>query len=353
MLNKKNVAVIFGGRSSEHDISCISATTIIENIDTELYNLHLIGITKEGAWLKVNSTEEIKNKTWTESKVTAIISPDVSHNGILYIENNQMTLQTIDVIFPVLHGLYGEDGTIQGLFEMSNIPYVGCGVIASGLSMDKFFTKVIVERLGIRQAQFVPVFKRHLNDMDKVVAKVEASLSYPVFVKPSNAGSSVGVSKAYNREELIDALNLAAIHDKKILVEETIIGRELECAVLGSSDIKASGVGEVVAAADFYDFDAKYNNNESKTDLSPVLPEGAEDKIRENAIKIFRAVDGFGLARIDFFLTKDTNEVVFNELNTLPGFTSISMYPMLWAKQGIEKKELLSTLIEMAYERNA
>ena len=163
MLNKKNVAVIFGGRSSEHDISCISATTIIDNIDTELYNLHLIGITKEGAWLKVNSTEEIKNKTWTESKVTAIISPDVSHRGILYIEDNQMTLQTIDVIFPVLHGLYGEDGTIQGLFEMSNIPYVGCGVIASGLSMDKFFTKVIVERLGIRQAQFVPVFKRHLD----------------------------------------------------------------------------------------------------------------------------------------------------------------------------------------------
>lgn len=348
---KKNVAVIFGGQSSEHDISCISATTIIENIDTTLYNLHLIGITKDGRWLKVNNTDEIRNKTWTDSKVTAIISPDVSHKGILYIENNQIVQQNIDVIFPVLHGLYGEDGTIQGLFEMSNIPYVGCGVIASGLSMDKFFTKVIVERLGIRQAQFVPVFKRQLRDMDKVISKIEAALDYPVFVKPSNAGSSVGVSKAYNKEELINALNLAAIHDKKILVEETIIGRELECAVLGNTDIKASGVGEVVAAADFYDFDAKYNNNESKTDLSPDLPEGAEDTIRENAIKIFRAVDGFGLARIDFFLTKDTNEVVFNELNTLPGFTAISMYPMLWDKQGINKKELLTALIEMAPER--
>lgn len=352
MNNKKNVAVIFGGQSSEHDISCISASTIIDNIDRDLYDLFLIGITKDGRWLKVNNTQEIRDGIWLSSDTTAVISPDVSHKGILYIKDDKITHQTIDVIFPVLHGLYGEDGTIQGLFEMSTIPYVGCGVIASGLSMDKFFTKVIVERLGIRQARFVPVFKRQLVDMDNVIGKIEAALSYPVFVKPSNAGSSVGVSKAYNKEELINALNLAAIHDKKILVEETIIGRELECAVLGSKDIKASGVGEVVAAADFYDFDAKYNNNESKTDLSPVLPEGIEDEIRNNAVKIFRAVDGFGLARIDFFLTKDTNEVVFNELNTLPGFTAISMYPMLWEKQGLNKKELLTTLIEEANTRN-
>ena len=352
MNNKKNVAVIFGGQSSEHDISCISASTIIDNIDRDLYDLFLIGITKDGRWLKVNNTQEIRDGIWLSSDTTAVISPDVSHKGILYIKDDKITHQTIDVIFPVLHGLYGEDGTIQGLFEMSTIPYVGCGVIASGLSMDKFFTKVIVERLGIRQARFVPVFKRQLADMDNVIGKIEAALSYPVFVKPSNAGSSVGVSKAYNKEELINALNLAAIHDKKILVEETIIGRELECAVLGSKDIKASGVGEVVAAADFYDFDAKYNNNESKTDLSPVLPEGIEDEIRNNAVRIFRAVDGFGLARIDFFLTKDTNEVVFNELNTLPGFTAISMYPMLWEKQGLNKKELLTTLIEEANTRN-
>lgn len=352
MNNKKNVAVIFGGQSSEHDISCISASTIIDNIDRDLYDLFLIGITKDGRWLKVNNTQEIRDGIWLSSDTTAVISPDVSHKGILYIKDDKITHQTIDVIFPVLHGLYGEDGTIQGLFEMSTIPYVGCGVIASGLSMDKFFTKVIVERLGIRQARFVPVFKRQLVDMDNVIGKIEAALSYPVFVKPSNAGSSVGVSKAYNKEELINALNLAAIHDKKILVEETIIGRELECAVLGSKDIKASGVGEVVAAADFYDFDAKYNNNESKTDLSPVLPEGIEDEIRNNAVRIFRAVDGFGLARIDFFLTKDTNEVVFNELNTLPGFTAISMYPMLWEKQGLNKKELLTTLIEEANTRN-
>lgn len=352
MNNKKNVAVIFGGQSSEHDISCISASTIIDNIDRDLYDLFLIGITKDGRWLKVNNTQEIRDGIWLSSDTTAVISPDVSHKGILYIKDDKITHQTIDVIFPVLHGLYGEDGTIQGLFEMSTIPYVGCGVIASGLSMDKFFTKVIVERLGIRQARFVPVFKRQLVDMDNVIGKIEAALSYPVFVKPSNAGSSVGVSKAYNKEELINALNLAAIHDKKILVEETIIGRELECAVLGSKDIKASGIGEVVAAADFYDFDAKYNNNESKTDLSPILPEGIEDEIKNNAVKIFRAVDGFGLARIDFFLTKDTNEVVFNELNTLPGFTAISMYPMLWEKQGLNKKELLTTLIEEANTRN-
>ncbi len=350
---KKNIAVVFGGQSSEHDISCISAATIIDNIDKDLYELYLIGITKEGKWLKVNSLDDLKSGAWKNSTTSALISPDVSHKGILYIEDNKLTYQNIDVIFPVLHGLYGEDGTIQGLFEMSHIPYVGCGVIASGLSMDKFFTKVIVERLGIRQATFVPVFKRQLKDMDKVIAKVENTLSYPVFVKPSNAGSSVGVSKAHDRDELIKALNLAAIHDSKILVEETIVGRELECAVLGvTDDIKSSGVGEVLAAADFYDFDAKYNNNESKTDLSPVLPEGKEEEIRESAIRIFRAVDGFGLARVDFFLTKDTHEVIFNELNTLPGFTSISMYPMLWAKQGLEKKELLTTLIEMAYKRH-
>ena len=228
---------------------------------------------------------------------------------------------------------------------------MGCGVLASAVSMDKVYTKVIVDALGIRQADYVVVSKRELQDMESAVTKVEKKLAYPVFVKPSNAGSSQGVSKAHDREELEKALLLAVKHDRKILVEETIIGREIECAVLATDDVRASGVGEILAAADFYDYEAKYNNPESKTVIGPKLPEGAEEKVREAAVQIFRAVDGFSLARVDFFLQKDTDEVIFNEINTLPGFTSISMYPMLWEAKGIDKKELVEKLIETAYQR--
>lgn len=350
-MSKKTVAVLFGGQSSEHEVSCISATTIISNINTEKYEVRMIGITKDGRWLKVDKVEDIVSGEWKNSKVTAVISPDTEQRGILYTEDGRHTNEKIDVIFPAMHGLYGEDGTIQGLFELSHIPYVGCGVLASAVSMDKLYTKIIVDTLHIRQAQYVPVLKNQLSDMDGVVARVEEKLSYPVFVKPSNAGSSQGVSKAHNRAELVAALELAVKHDRKILVEETIIGREIECAVLGGKEVKASGVGEILAASDFYDYEAKYNNPESKTVISPELPEGVTEQVRQAAVEIFTAVDGFGLSRVDFFVEKDTNEVVFNEINTLPGFTSISMYPMLWAKQGIEKSQLIETLIEMAYER--
>ena len=350
-MSKKTVAVLFGGQSSEHEVSCISATTIISNINTEKYEVRMIGITKDGRWLKVDKVEDITSGEWKNSKVTAVISPDTAQQGILYTENGNHSIEKIDVIFPAMHGLYGEDGTIQGLFELAHIPYVGCGVLASAVSMDKLYTKIIVDTLHIRQAQYVPVLKKQLEDMDTVVARVEEKLSYPVFVKPSNAGSSQGVSKAHDRAELVAALELAVKHDRKILVEETIIGREIECAVLGGKEVKASGVGEILAAADFYDYEAKYNNPESKTVISPELPEGVTEKIRKAAVEIFTAVDGFGLSRVDFFVEKGTNEVVFNEINTLPGFTSISMYPMLWAEQGIEKAQLIETLIEMAYER--
>lgn len=350
-MSKKTVAVLFGGQSSEHEVSCISATTIISNINTEKYDVRMIGITKDGRWLKVDKVEDITSGEWKNSKVTAVISPDTAQQGILYTEDGNHSIEKVDVIFPAMHGLYGEDGTIQGLFELAHIPYVGCGVLASAVSMDKLYTKIIVDTLHIRQAQYVPVLKHQLTDMDAVVARVEEKLSYPVFVKPSNAGSSQGVSKAHDRAELIVALELAAKHDRKILVEETIVGREIECAVLGGKEVKASGVGEILAAADFYDYEAKYNNPESKTVISPELPEGVTEKVRKAAVEIFRAVDGFGLSRVDFFVEKDTNEVVFNEINTLPGFTSISMYPMLWAEQGIEKSQLIENLIEMAYER--
>ena len=348
---KKTVAVIFGGRSSEHEVSCVSATTIIQSIDREKYDVQLIGITKEGKWLWVDTVEAIKDGSWKNADQMAVVSPDAGEKVILKIRGQQVEKVPVDVIFPAMHGLYGEDGTIQGLFEMAQIPYVGCGVLASAVSMDKWYTKIVVDTLGIRQAQYVPVAKADLADMEAVIERVETKLAYPVFVKPSNAGSSCGVSKASDREGLKEALYLAAEHDRKILVEETIVGRELECAVLGGRQPKASGIGEILAAAEFYDYEAKYHNAESKTVISPELPAGVEEKIRESAVRIFKAVDGYGLSRVDFFLEEGTNEIVFNEINTLPGFTGISMYPMLWEAKGIGKEALVEKLIQLACTR--
>ena len=352
-MNKKNIAIVFGGRSSEHEVSCMSVVTIAKAVNAEKYNSYYIGITKEGHWLLADGIESISDGSWRDSKVSAIISPDTKKELMLTdSENNIKESVEIDVVFPVLHGMYGEDGTIQGLFEMAQIPYVGCGVFASAASMDKFYTKVVVDTLGIRQAQYVPVLKNELSDMDNVVKRVEDLLTYPVFVKPSKAGSSKGVSKAASRDELVDAIKLAAMHDYKILVEEEIVGRELECAVLGYGDgTKASGVGEILAAAEFYDFDAKYNNAESKTVIGPDLPEGKEEEIRKAAVAIFNALDGFGLSRVDFFMENGTDSIVFNEINTLPGFTNISMYPMLWNAKGYDIETLVDTLIDMATER--
>lgn len=347
---KKNIAVIFGGRSSEHEVSCVSAATVIRSLDEEKYNVILVGITKDGRWLLVDKLKDIEDGSWRESKVNAIISPDTQDKALVLLAEGTYRLQPVDVIFPVLHGLNGEDGTIQGLFEMAEIPYVGCGVLASAVSMDKVYTKIIVEDLGIRQAQFVHIRRSDLADMEDALDRAEAKLSYPMFVKPSRAGSSVGVSKAEDRAELSEALIKAAEHDRNILVEETIVGREVECAVLGGKDVKASGVGEILAAADFYDYDAKYNNEESETLINPPMPEETREEIRTSAAEIFKAVDGYGLSRVDFFIAEN-GEVVFNEINTLPGFTSISMYPMLWAAQGIETPALADELIRLAEER--
>ena len=325
-MSKMNLVALFGGQSSEHVVSCMSVQNVVANIDTEKYNVILVGITEEGHWVKVNSTEEIKNDTWRESKVSAVLSPDAKEKCLLVMEDGKVEKVTVDVVFPVLHGLYGEDGTVQGILELARIPYVGCGVLASAVSMDKMSTKVIVNSLGIRQAAFVAVFKEEMNDMDAITAKIEGAFPYPVFVKPSNAGSSKGVSRANNREELIEALNEAARHDRRILVEEMIVGHEVECAVYGGGleEVQASGVGEILAAADFYDFEAKYYNAESKTVIDPELPGNTAEIVREAAIKIFKGVDGYGLSRVDFFVEADGG-VVFNEINTLPGFTAISM----------------------------
>ena len=349
-MSKQNLAVIFGGQSSEHEISCMSASNIIQCIDAQRYNIILVGITTEGHWVEAADLNAVQDGSWRQSKTSIVLSPDATRKGLYRMsEDEKVQFVHLDVIFPVLHGLYGEDGTVQGLFKLAGIPFVGCGLFASAAGMDKLYTKIIVDTLGIRQAKYVPVYKEELPKMDEVVARVESALEYPVFVKPSRAGSSKGVNKAANREQLKNALIEAADNDRKILVEETIIGREVECAVLGNLDVKASGVGEILSADEFYDFDAKYYNSESKTLVDPPMPENMREQIREDAVKIFMALDGRGLSRVDFFLTE--SGVVFNEINTLPGFTAISMYPMLWEAQGIPKKELVQKLIDLAFER--
>ena len=369
-MEKKKIALIFGGQSSEHDVSCVSATTVAGVLDKDKYDITFIGITKDGHWILVEDFNQIADRSWEKEVVQAsdeeskkraleklpraIISPDSAHR-LLIRRGEAYEVRDIDVAFPVLHGLYGEDGTIQGLFEMAHLPYVGCGHLASAITMDKFFTKVIADDIGVQQADYVGVRDYEITDdkMDEVVERIEAKREYPMFVKPSCAGSSVGITKAHNREELIKGLKLAADNDSKILVEETISGREIECAVFGyGSNAFATGVGEILAAAEFYDFDAKYNNAESKTILDPELPEGKLEEIRDTALRIYRACDCFGFARVDFFLEKDTNRVVFNEINAIPGHTAISMYPMLMDRAGHSMSEYVDRLIEMAYERH-
>ncbi|HHX60512.1 MAG TPA: D-alanine--D-alanine ligase [Epulopiscium sp.] len=344
---KRNIVVLFGGQSPEHEVSLKSATTIIQNIDKEKYNIYPIGITKEGKWLLYQGEiKGIVDNKWIKKGVPTIISPDATHKGIIILKDEPLFVE-IDMIFPVLHGSNGEDGTIQGLFQMAQIPYVGCGVLSSAVSMDKGVTKIIADAYNIPQAKYVIVRTNKLDNTDKIISKIESVFPYPYFIKPANAGSSVGISKANNKEELIQGLHLAAKYDTKILVEETIVGREVETAALGNEDVQISGVGEIIAGAEFYDYDAKYNNAESKTVVNADLPDEIKEQIRTYAKRIFKAVDGKGLARIDFFVTRD-NKVIFNEINTLPGFTSISMYPMLWKAQGIETPELVEKLINLA-----
>lgn len=351
-MNRKTAVVLFGGQSSEHVVSCMSVVNVINHMNREKYDLLLIGITEEGRWIKTESVEDIVSGSWREGTTGAVISPDATRQSVMLIDGDHVEYVKADVVFPVLHGLFGEDGTVQGLLELARIPYVGCGVLASAVSMDKLYTKIVVDDLGVGQAAYVPVMRSDLSDMAAVVSRVEAKFSYPVFVKPSNAGSSRGVARAEDREELEAALIEAAKHDRKILVEEMIQGREIECAVFGGglAPVEASGVGEILAAAEFYDFDAKYYNSDSRTVVNPELPGDAAERVREAAKAIFKAVDGYGLARVDFFVKED-GSVVFNEINTLPGFTAISMYPMLWETAGIDKDQLVDRLMDHAFDR--
>ena len=355
----KNLLLLFGGQSTEHEVSCRSVLTVAKAVNREKYRLFFVGITKAGEWISVENTGKIEDGSWREGKKRAVLLPDAGLKSLVFFEEGGSSkLEKVDIVFPVLHGKAGEDGTVQGLLELAEIPYVGCGVLSSAISMDKVSTKLAVEKAlakqGVRQANYIAL--RHSEWMkekrkEEICTEVEEELRYPVFVKPSNAGSSCGVSKAENREGLLKAVDLALTVDRRVLIEECIKGRELECAVFSGAagEVSASSVGEIKAAAEFYDYDAKYNNPDSQTDINPELPEGVEERIQKAAKSVFLAVDGFSLSRVDFFFTGE--EIVFNEINTMPGFTSISMYPMLFHKAGWNIEDLVEKLISSAENR--
>ncbi len=354
MAEKINLCVIFGGRSPEYEISEMSVTSICNNLDKEKYNIYIIGITKNGEWyLYTGDTSNIESGAWSEDKgnlTKALISPDTSDHGMLVFGKDGVRTVHIDVIFPVLHGEYGEDGTVQGLFELSGIKYVGMGVAASANCMDKTLSKIIFANAGIKQANWTVVNTG--DNLERQMDTVEEKLGYPCFVKPASTGSSVGIGKAFNRAELKAALENAGKFGRKILVEENIDGHEVECAVLGNGGAyKAAEVGEIIPAVEFYDYDAKYNSDATKLMIPADIDDKMRDEIRETAIKAFAAMDGQGLSRVDFFVRYSDNAVILNEINTLPGFTNISMYPKLWMAAGLEYGELLDELIDLAKDR--
>lgn len=360
MTGKKRVAVIFGGQSSEHEVSRVSAESVIKNINRDKYDVIMIGITKDGRWLHYDGpADKLGTGEWQalaegKARLRTLNGADrnVTARYIFQAIGAESEDAKIDVAFPVLHGCNGEDGTIQGLFELAEIPYVGCGVLGSALGMDKAYAKIVFEKEGLPQCKHLVFSRRQVMDgTDALIAAVEAVLSYPCFVKPSNAGSSVGVNKAHNREELARALILAAGYDIRILVEEFVNGREIECAVLGNDNPEASVPGEIVPCNEFYDYNAKYIDNKSVSVIPAELPGEISAKIREYAVRAFKALDCTGLSRVDFFVHKDTGEIFINEINTLPGFTSISMYPQMWAASGVTYDRLIDRLVELAFER--
>lgn len=348
-MGKKRLGVIFGGTSTEHEVSIVSGTSVIKNLNKEKYEIYPIYIDKAGEWFEF----EPDNKTYK-------VGDEIV--GTKKIENIWNYLKTMDILFPVLHGLQGEDGTIQGMFELLKIPYVGTRVLGSSVCMDKVYSKIIFEKAKLNQAKYIYIrrfedkyiyvnedFSEEILNIQETVNKIMEKIDFPMFIKPSNSGSSVGISKAKNKDELINAITEASKFDKKILIEENINGREIECAVLGNEEVKASVLGEILPAEVFYSFRAKYQNSDSKTVEAPDLPEELTKKVRELAVKAYKAADCQGLSRVDFFVDDKENKIYINEINTLPGFTEISMYPKLWEKSGLTYTELLDKLIELAY----
>ena len=351
---KLNVCVLFGGVSPEHEVSLRSAESVLNNMDREKYNIFPVGITKEGNWLLYGGTDysHLPTGQWLEdpNNRPAAISP-VRGQGLLSFEDGSVVREQIDVVFPVLHGENGEDGAVQGLLQLAGIPYVGSHISASAVAMDKTLTKLVADNEGITQARWQLVRNSELQSrMDSILESVEEKFTYPVFVKPAGTGSSVGVSKAATREELKDALLTAGVYDEKILVEEFIDGHEVEVAVMGNSSPVASEAGEIDSGAEFYDYDAKYVTDTSVAYIPARIPAEVAEELREQAVRIYTAVGCRGMSRVDFFVTSADKRVVLNEINTIPGFTSISMYPKLFVASGIAYNELIDQLLQLAME---
>lgn len=338
-MQKNKIGIIYGGKSTEHEVSVISANSVINNLNKDKYEIYNIFIDKNNNWYDKSNGEDKK------------------------IEDINNFLKNLDVVFPVLHGLYGEDGTIQGMLELLGIPYVGCKVLASSIAMDKVYTKIIFDRADIKQANYVYIkkvknkyiyinknFNEEILELEDICKRVESKINYPMFVKPSNSGSSVGINKAKNTDELKKHIEYAAQFDDKILIEEFIKGKEVECSVLGNEKVKASCLGEIKPSEEFYSYNAKYNDKESKLIIPANISKELTERVRDLAIKAFKAIDGKGFSRVDFFVNDETNEIYICEINTIPGFTEISMYPKLWEASGLKYSELLDELIKLAME---
>ena len=353
-MKKLNVCILFGGMSPEHEVSLRSAESVLNTIDKEKYNVYPVGITKDGDWIWFKGTDYamLPAGVWAEypENRRCAISP-IRGQGLLCFEGGCVVREHIDVVFPVMHGENCEDGAMQGLLKLAGIPYVGPHVSASAVAMDKTLTKLVMDNAGIPQAAWQLVRGGELKHrLDSIVESLEGRFTYPMFVKPAGTGSSVGVSKAADREGLVKALEFAAKYDDKILVEEFIRGREVEVAVMGNDNPVASICGEIDSGAEFYDYEAKYVTDTSTSYVPARISEEAQEQVRELAVKGYKAIGCQGLSRVDFFVCYDDERIVFNEINTLPGFTSISMYPKLFAASGIPYQQLIDQLLELAME---
>jgi len=362
---KLRVGVIFGGRSGEHEVSIRSARAIVESIDRKKFDVVPIAITKEGKWLPPAHSAQLLPASVQPLLVSSATTGDVallgdpSHKGLVSLHGNSQPLvaEKLDVVFPALHGTYGEDGTLQGLLEMADVPYVGCGVLASACGMDKVTMKSLFVEAGLPICKHVWFLRSQWrNDAAKIVRKVTRDIGFPCFVKPANLGSSVGVSRATDKQSLSKAIDLAADYDRKIIVEEEVVAREIECAVLGNDEPQASLPGEYVIydeAARFLDYTEKYSSTGNVKFVVPApLSKAITTRIQKMAIRAFQSVDGAGLARVDFFLPHDGGDLIINELNTMPGLTEVSGYPKMWQASGMPFTRLLETLIDLAFERH-
>src|SRR5205807_7437576 len=353
-MTRPRVGVLFGGRSTEHEVSILSARSIISAIDPERYEVVPLYIDRTGRFLLGDSLKRLLNDEATRKYV--YLPPDPTQHSLvpaaLTGAPGAAAVPALDVVFPVFHGLNGEDGTIQGVLELANVPYVGAGVLGSALGLDKIYMKRAFEAVGLPVVDYLPITRRDFEkDPDAFVRLVEEQLGYPCFSKFANSGSSVGTTKAHHRQELVEGLKLACSFDRKLLVERGVEARELEVSVLGNDEPKASMVGEVVPAHEFYDYEAKYLDEGSRLLIPAPIDAGVADKVRAMAIEAFQAVDAAGMARVDFFLERTSGRIVLNELNTIPGFTRISMYPKLWEASGLAYPKLIERLVELAIER--